>query len=537
MEFNIADLYELAADTVPDKMALVDNTRRLTFREYDRRANQLAHHLASKGIGKDDHVGLFVYNGTEYMETMLAAAKIRGVSINVNYRYVADELKYVLNDADVKVLIYTRDLADVVREVYEDIDTLTHLIYIDDDSDKDVDFGDHIEFEAALAAQNPERSFGPRSGDDKFIVYTGGTTGMPKGVVWRHEDLFFAGLQGGRPQDDPIETPEELAEVVASGDFEMNIHCAPPFIHGSSQFASLIALFTGGKVVIANGRSFDAAKSAQMIDDEDVVVLVLVGDAMSRPFLDEVRANGDKYDLSTLAVLTSQGAVLSRSVQQEFAEFMPNLMVMNNYGASETGHQGRAMPDMSDGEKDSRIQFWMNEDTFVVDENFEPIEPGSEKAGRVARTGHLPLGYYNDEKKTRETFIEKNGKRWVVLGDFATVDESGLVTLLGRHSVCINTGGEKVYPEEVEEALMAHESVQDVLVVGVSDERWGQRVEAVLSVRGQRTPTAEELDAHCRGKIAGYKIPRAWHIVDKVQRQPSGKPDYKWAKKQAEAAS
>lgn len=528
MNFQIADLFEIVADTVPSNEAIYDEKHRLTYAQLDERANKLAHYFQSIGVKKGDHIGLYIYNCAEYVEAILAAAKISATTININYRYVDEELRYLLDDAKITTLVFQRDLAPVVARVLKDFPAVTQTVYIEDESEASVaNIPNVVEYEAAIAPMSGARDFSGRSPDDHFIVYTGGTTGMPKGVVWRHEDLFFAGLQGGRPQGDPIETPEELREVVASGDFNANFHPAPPFIHGTSQFAAIIGLFAGGKLTIARNRSFDPAQTARLIQEEGINIIVLVGDAMSRPLLDEVRANGDKYDLSSLMVVTSQGAIISRSTIAAFAELMPNTMVLNNFGASETGHQGQAL---GTNDAEGRPQFFMSEQTVILDEDLNVVEPGSGKVGRLARAGHIPLGYFNDPVKTAETFVEHDGKRWVIPGDFATVDADGLVSLLGRGSICINTGGEKVYPEEVEEALKDHDEVVDVLVVGVPDERWGERVEAVIQLATNSTVDGDALKQHLSTLVAGYKVPKNWHFRDKIERQPSGKPDYRWAK-------
>lgn len=528
MNFQIADLFEIVADTVPTNEAIYDEKHRLTYAELDKRANKLAHYFRSIGVKKGDHIGLYIYNCAEYVEAILAAAKISATTININYRYVDEELRYLINDAKITTLVFQRDLAPIVARVLSTMPAVTQTMYIEDDSNEDVGpVPNAVEYESAIAPMSDERDFSGRSADDRFIVYTGGTTGMPKGVEWRHEDLFFAGLQGGRPQGDPIETPEELAEVVAAGDFLANFHPAPPFIHGTSQFAAIIGLFAGGKLTIARNRSFDAAQTARLIQEEGINIIVLVGDAMSRPLLDEVRANGDKYDLSSLLVVTSQGAIISRSTIAAFNELLPNAMVLNNFGASETGHQGQAL---GTNDAEGRPQFFMSEETVVLDDDLNVVEPGSGKVGRLARTGHIPLGYYNDPVKTAETFVEHNGKRWVIPGDYATVDADGLVSLLGRGSICINTGGEKVYPEEVEEALLDHADIVDVLVVGVPDDRWGERVEAVVQLAEGCGVTGDDLKQHLSTLLAGYKIPKNWHFRAKVERQPSGKPDYRWAK-------
>lgn len=531
MEFQIADLFEIVVDAVPDKEAIYDGKHRLTYRQLDERANQLAHYWLSQGLGKNSHIGLYTYNGAEYIEAVLAASKISATTININYRYVDEELRYLLDDADVTHLIYARRLAPIVERVLPKAPDVKSTLYIDDDSGESVDGIEGTrEYEEAIADQKKERDFAPRSPDDRFIVYTGGTTGMPKGVIWRHEDLFFAGLQGGRPQGDPIEKPEELAEIAKAGEMDGNFLPAPPLIHGTSQFATLIALFAGGKVTFSRSPSFSPAEAAKLVDQEEVNIIILIGDAMCRPFLDHLRENPGKYNMDSLMVMTSQSAIISRSTIAGFEELLPNVMILNNFGASETGHQGQAI---GTNDEEGRPQFFMSESTMIIDDDGNIVEPGSDKIGRLARTGHIPLGYYKDEKKTAETFVEIDGKRWVIPGDYAKVDADGIVSLLGRGSVCINTGGEKVYPEEVEEALKDHDAIGDVLVVGVPDDRWGERVVAIIQLKEGTEVDGPELKEHLTKHVARYKIPKNWYFCDQVQRQPSGKPDYKWAKEYA----
>lgn len=527
-QFQIADLFEIVVDTIPDNEAVYDEKHRLSYRQLDQRANKLAHYFQSLGLGRGDHIGLYIYNCAEYMEAMLAAAKISATTININYRYVDEELLYLLEDAKIKVLVFQRDLAPIVERVLPRAPHVKHVIYVEDESAHDLSgFSSIAEYESAIAPMSDARDFTGRSEDDRFIVYTGGTTGMPKGVEWRHGDLFFAGLQGGRPQGDPIQTPEELAEVVREAGFAANFHTAPPFIHGTSQFAAIIALFAGGKVTIARNRSFDPAQTSRLITEEQINIVVLVGDAMSMPLIEEARKNGDKYDYTSMVVITSQGAILSRSTEKAFNELFPHTMILNNFGASETGHQGESVGSF---DENGRLQFYMKDSTKVLDDNFQEVVPGSGQVGKLARSGNIPVGYYNDPVKTASTFFEIDGQRWVIPGDYATVDEDGLVTLLGRGSICINTGGEKVYPEEVEEALKDNPAVRDVLVVGVPDDRWGERVEAVVQLQEGSNATAEELSTHLRTLVAGYKVPKTFHFRDTISRQPSGKPDYKWAK-------
>ena len=532
MQFNIADLFESVVDVIPDKVALVSGDVRLTYKQLDDRANRVAHYLQSIGVGRGDHIGLYLYNGNPYIELMLGAMKIGAVTININYRYVAEELKYLLTDSDSKALFFQQELIDEVVPIIGQCDKVTTLVVCPDESDKDLSALPSAQlYESAIWDCDGSRDFEPRSPDDRFIIYTGGTTGMPKGVVWRQEDLFFAGLQGGNPSGDDIERPEDLAAIAKEGDLAIQLLAAPPLIHGTSQFASLIAFFGGGKVVYMPRRGFDAAECCRLIGAEEIGVLVLIGDAMVRPFVDELSENKDDYDMGSLFVMTSQSAVLSQSTRDRLKELLPYTMIMNNFGSSETGHQGRALPKMDDD--DDAIRFMMTDSTVLLDDEMNRIEPGSDKIGRLARRGRLPQGYYKDATKTGNTFVTIDGERYALLGDYATIDEAGFVTLLGRGSVCINTGGEKVFPEEVEIAVKNHPSVDDCTIVGVPDARWGSRVEALVTLRKGATASGDELAQHTRGHVAGYKVPKTWHIVDEIQRHPSGKPDYRWAKERA----
>ena len=524
MEYNLADLYEAIADAVPDNMALASGDVHLTYADLDKRANRLAHYLQSQGIGVGDHVGLHLFNGHEFVEAILALFKIRAVGINVNYRFVGPEVRYMIDNADLKGIITQRRFIPIINEAMQGLEPLRALIISEDGADAIAD-QEAVEYETALAQGSEERDFEPRSGDDQYIIYTGGTTGMPKGVMWRQEDLFFAGLQGGSPGGDPVESPEQLIEQAEEGWYTVTMLPCAPFIHGAAQFTQWICHLTGGKLVLQHGPSFDAKRILSLVAEEDVSTLSLVGDAMAIPLVEELKA-GD-YDMSNLAVVASAGAILSPSVQAEIEELLPDVMVINSFGTSESGDLGRAAGDEDSYER--RPSFYMGEDVTVLDENGSQIEPGSGKIGLVARSGRLPLGYYKDPEKTAERFKEFGGKRWVVPGDFATIEEDGRITFLGRGSKCINTGGEKVFPEEVEEALKAHSEIIDALVVAVPDPRFGSKVAAVFNTRNNKQLSLEEVQQHCRRHIAGYKIPRQITITETVSRMPSGKPDYKWA--------
>lgn len=522
MDFNFADLFESVVDAVPGREALVhpETRRRLTYAELDAAAGRLARHLRDSGVEPGEHIGLHLYNGVEYLQTLWACLKIRAVPVNVNYRYVEEELAYLYRDADLVALVFDAEFGDRVAAALPTAEKLRHLIRVGGSPGGPptaaVSFAD--------AESGPAgRDFGPRSGDDRFIVYTGGTTGMPKGVVWRQEDLFHSALGGGAPRGIPVQHPRELAERVAAGGDGLVFFPTAPLMHGTSTFTALIAFNFGQKVVVHRG--YAPREVLRTIEQERVTNLSLVGDAMLRPLAEALAGPMRGTDCSSLLSVSSSGAILSEAVRAQFTELLPRVTLVNNFGSSESGFNGTADADSRRG-----LRIRVNERTAVVDPlTHRPVEPGA--TGRIAQRGHVPLGYYNDPKKTAETFFQERGERWVMLGDLATVDAQGVVTVLGRGSQCINTGGEKVFPEEVEQVLKAHPAVYDALVTGVPDERWGQRVLAIVQPReGMDPPTLDGLQTHCRTRLAGYKLPRGMLLVERIRRSPSGKADYRWAR-------
>ncbi len=529
MDYNLADLWECVVDAVPANEALVCGDRRLTFAEADERANRLAHVLAARGIGPGDHVGLYLYNGTEYLEAMLAAFKIRAVPINVNYRYVEDELRYLLDNSDAKALVFHREFAPKLAHVRADLPDLRTYLSVDDSSGADLGPLDALDFEAALAEASPARDFGTRSADDLYILYTGGTTGMPKGVMWRHEDIFF-GAFGGGGLGNPISKPEDIADRARAGASRALPAC--PFMHGTAHWMSFLTLFEGGAVVIDPERSLDPAHVWKLVADEHVTFLIIVGDAMGRPLVEALAHLDPALDLSSLVMLLSGGAILSPAVKRQLAAHLPTTIVIDGIGSSEAGGQGQ-MVATKDGEIPAQPRFMMTPENTVLDDDLEPAGVGV--VGKLARSGRIPLGYYKDEAKSAETFPVVDGVRWSIPGDAARLEEDGSITVLGRGSVSINTGGEKVYPEEVEGVLKGHDTIFDAVVVGVPDERWGERVVAVIQPRGDARPTLDDLADHLRTHLAGYKTPRDLVLVEKIVRSPSGKPDYRWAKQTAVA--
>ena len=538
MAYNIADLFEHTVDAVADREVLVVGDERRTYRELEARANRLAHHLAAQGIGAGDHIGVYGSNSVEWVEAALAAYKVRAVPVNVNFRYVEDELRYLFDNADLKAVVYDRELAPRLAAVRPDLPLLRHLVHIDDGTGADVDdvvqrLGS-VGFEEAMAGGSPERDFPPRSPDDHYVLYTGGTTGMPKGVVWRHEDVFFA-LGGGIDAytNEPVADEWALAAKATAVEAPLRSLNLPPLMHGAAQWGFLRFAFEGNVVVML--RRFDPHEVWRTVERERINNVSITGDAMARPMIEALDDLGgpEALDLSSLFVLASTAAIFSPTVKDRYLDAFPNLLIVDAIGSSETGANGMRLVGKGDTQNTGggpTVQ--AARDAVVLDEDLVELAPGTGKQGRLARRGNVPVAYYKDDAKSAATFVTgPSGARYALAGDMATLEADGTITLLGRGSQCINSGGEKIFPEEVEAALKAHPAVFDAVVVGVPDERWGQRVAAVVQARPGSAPTLQELDAHCRAHVAGYKVPRELHLVPEVARSPSGKPDYPWAGK------
>lgn len=533
MTFNLADLFESVVDTVPEREAIVTGTRRLSYQELDQRTNSLAHALENMGVKPGDKIGLQLRNCNEYIEAMIAAFKIRAIAININFNYVEDELHYLYDNADLVALIVQQEFATAAAHVAAELPPLKHILWVKDNSGQPDCPEQWHEYEACLASAPNTRDFAARSGDDQYIVYTGGTTGRPKGVIWRHEDIFFAAMGGGDPDRSkgPISKPEELPGRIF--EFEVAALPTPPFIHAAAQWLAMNQLFSGAKIVIPEGVHFDASTTLETLSKEKVMLVVIVGDAMATPIAREVEENPDKYDLSSLFVIASGGALFSPVVKKKLLKLLPGRIVLDGLGSSETGAMGNKVMMEGDG-NDAEPRFTVNDSITVLDDKFKPIKAGSGIVGLLAKKGHLPLGYYKAAKKTAQTFIEVDGVRWALPGDMATVEEDGTILLMGRESTCINTGGEKVFPEEVEAALKEHPLIQDALVIGVADERFGQQVVAVYETQHGDTIDTQELRDFCHQQLAKYKLPRKAFAVKKVERTAAGKADYAWARKLAE---
>lgn len=535
MALNIADLAEHAIDAVPDRVALICGDEQLTYAQLEEKANRLAHYLIDHGVKKDDKVGLYCRNRIEIVIAMLGIVKAGAILVNVNFRYVEGELRYLFDNSDMVALVHERQYADRVANVLPDTPNVKTILVVEDGSDGDYQRYGGVEFEAALAAGSPERDFGPRSEDDIYLLYTGGTTGFPKGVMWRHEDIYRV-LFGGTDfaTGEPVADEYDLAKQAAANP-PMVRHPIPPMIHGATQSATWMSLFSGQTVVLAP--EFDPDQVWRTIHDHKVNLLFFTGDAMGRPLLDALLAaqeRGEDFDLSSLFLLASTAALFSPSIKEKLLDLLPNRIITDSIGSSETGFGGTSIV-AKGAAHTGGPRVTIDKTTVVLDDDGNEVVPGSGVRGIIAKRGHIPVGYYKDEKKTAETFRTINGVRYAIPGDYAQVEADGTVTMLGRGSVSINSGGEKIYPEEVEGALKAHPDVFDALVVGVPDPRYGQHVAAVVQARPGARPSLADLDRFVRSEIAGYKVPRSVWFVDEVKRSPAGKPDYRWAKDQTEA--
>ncbi len=525
MTFNLADLFEAAVDAYPDREYLVAAGKRRTFAEMEARSNRLAHFLASHGIRPGDHVGIYSTNSVEWVEAAWAVFKLRAVWININYRYVEDELRYLFTNADLTAMVYQAEFAPRVGALAPDLPDLELLIGIDDGSGTPLVEGT-IPFEDAMAGGDPGRDFEARTNDDHYVLYTGGTTGMPKGVVWRHEDVFYALGGGVDPTTNTrIRHPEEMVEKGRGG--ALTLLPIAPLMHGATQWCVMGQSFVGNRTILVP--RFDPHEVWRLVETERVNSVMITGDAMGKPLVEALDEPEATYDLSSLLAVTSSAALFSAPVKDEFFRHFPNLVIVDAVGSSEGGNNGMATLTKGGAAMKSGPTVTVLGDTVVFDEDLEPVVPGSGTVGKIARAGDIPIGYYNDPVKTAEVFVTLNGKRYVMPGDFATVEGDGTITLLGRGSVSINSGGEKIFPEEVESAVRSHPAVFDAIVVGAADERWGQRVAAIIQPRTEDRPSLEDIQTHCRTMIAGYKVPRQLHVVETIVRSPSGKPDYRWA--------
>jgi fatty-acyl-CoA synthase len=547
MEFNLADLHDAVSDAIGDRECIVWRDRRLTYAEVADRTNRLANHLLAAGLGAhtertelaghetgQDHLACYLHNGNEYLESMLGAYKARVAPFNVNYRYVAEELRYLLNDAGARAIVFHSAFADRLAEVLPDLPSLTVLLQVDDGSGADLLPGAEW-YEEALAAASPERPAAERSADDLYILYTGGTTGMPKGVLWRQADIYVGAL-GGRSlaTGGEFESIQQVVESATNGG--ARLLPAPPFMHGAGHWLAFNAMNSGSTVCIQDDTvGLDPDDVWRTIEREKVNILLIVGDAFGRPLVDQLEAqsaSGKPYDLSSMLMVISGGAPLNSTLKDRFLAELPSVMVMDAVGASETGSQMSHMS--AAGQAASTGTFTPGPGAAIVSDDLSTVlEAGHDEVGWLAQKGRVPLGYLGDAEKTARTFPVIDGVRFSVPGDRARLTSDGVIELYGRDSVTINSGGEKIFAEEVEQAIAHHPDVYDVVCAGRPSERWGQEVVAVVQLRDGATATAEDLLSEAAAHVARYKLPKEFRFRDAIVRSPAGKADYRWAKEQA----
>jgi fatty-acyl-CoA synthase len=544
VEFDFPTVNEAIAAAVPDREALVFRDRRLTHAQLAERSRRLANYLLSRGVRVErerselaghesgqDHLALYLYNGNEYVEGMLGAWKSRMAPLNVNYRYVEEELLYLFENSRARALLYHAEFAPHVAAVRERLPKLEILIQVADGSGHDLLPG-AVDYEEALAGASADTPAVTPSPDDLYILYTGGTTGMPKGVLWRSADIFIAAMGGRRPGGDESESVEEIAERVAASPIRHTV-IGPPLMHGAAQWTGFIMMHAGMTLCFPSiPEKLDGHDFLSTIEREQAFSASIVGDAFARPILDAL-AERD-YDLSSLAIIGSGGAPLSTANKKALIERIPGVTILDAIGSSETGVQGS-----NPSNKDSGVStgdFKPAPGACVLSAELDRrLEPGDDEMGWFAQEGRVPLGYFGDAEKTARTFPTVDGVRYSVPGDRARYREDGSIEVLGRDSVTINSGGEKIFAEEVEHALKQHPAVYDTVVAGRPSERWGQEVVAVVRLRDGHEATPEDLLAEAGKHLARYKLPKAFVFRDHIERSPSGKPDYRWARAQVEA--
>jgi len=531
--WSLADAFESVADALPDKIALIQGDRHVDWQTFDDRSARLAAAFTSAGLTAGSKVASYLYNCNEYTEGVLATFKMRGVPVNVNYRYLEDELVYLLDNSDAEALLFHGSLGDHVAKVRDRAPGVRLWIQVDDGSPRQ-EFA--RQYEDLLVAHDPMPRI-ERSGDDLYFLYTGGTTGMPKGVMWRNEDLFGVLADAiyplvGQVRPDDVKKTGEVAKVLIDSGIDRVHLPASPLMHGTGAFSSFQAMLLGGAVCTLVGRHFDAHELWSTVQRERVTQMAIVGDAFGKPMLralEEADARGEPYDLSSLQLIISSGVMWSAEVKHGLMSF-GQFICLDSLGSSEG--VGIAGSISAPGSEQKTARFTIGTNTKVFTDDDREVEPGSGEVGRLAVGGNIPVGYYKDPKKSDATFLTIGERRWSVPGDFASVEADGTITLLGRGSVCINSGGEKIFPEEVEEAVKLHPDVADCLVVGVPDERFGEAVTAVVSLHAGSNATPEDLAAALEA-LARYKRPRAFVVVPEVLRGPNGKADYGWAKERA----
>ena len=540
MDWNLADLFELVADTVPERLALAHGVGgpARTWRELDHRSNALAAHLA-RSHQPNDKLALYAYNRPEFVETLVAALKARQVPVNVNYRYREDELVYLLDNSDATVVVYQAEFADRVARVRDRLPRVREWIEIadEDDGGSGTTNAFAVSYDEIIGAGSDQRLDLRREPTDLLFMYTGGTTGMPKGVMWEHKALYNSLGGGGNAVlgETASESAEQHRERISQETRAQKLIPACPLMHGTGLFTAINALGGGGTIITLASKSLDAEELWSVAEARGATASAIVGDAFAKPMLKALQEQPGRWDLSKFFLLVSSGVMWSPQVKEALLEQLPHALLYDSFGSSEAVGFGAELTTKQSTISLGRFKIGPNCKVFTPEG--KEVAPGSGESGFIARSGPIPLGYYKDEKKSAETFKEYQGRRWSIPGDWCTVNEDGTLVLHGRGSVCINTAGEKVYPEEVEEALKTHPAVADAIVVGVPDEKWGEAVTGVVRLETGHQATEQQLREHVRERLAGYKTPKRIVFTETSMRAPNGKADYKGARQQALATA
>jgi len=525
-DWNFADIFEAVAQRVPDNACQIIGERVIRWNEFDRRANALAADFLAVGLGHQSKVACYLYNSPEYMETMTAAFKVAMAPVNTNYRYGPDEIVYLFDNADAEAVVFHACFTDVVEQVRDRLDKVRRWYVVADETGTGPEWATPYEQVVAAGADRPAMSW-QRSGDDLLLLYTGGTTGMPKGVMWRQDDLFnVLGAGGNAVAGTPsAESVEELIARINPAAPAAVMIVACPLMHGTGQFSALNTMAGGGAIVSLANRKFSVEELFTTIERRRATNLVIVGQAFAGPMLDMLEADPGRHDLSSLGLVVSSGVMWSHDNKAGLLRHIPQVVLFDSFGSSEAVGMGGSVS--AAGAAQETATFALGPKCAVFNDDGTRVEPGSGEQGMVAVGGFIPLGYYKDEVKSAQTFRIFEGRRWSVPGDFAEVNADGSLKLLGRGSVCINTGGEKVFPEEVEEALKTHVGVRDAVAVGLPDPRFGETICAVVETEPGVEVTLVELSDHVKQHLAAYKAPRQLVVVDTIGRAPNGKVDYK----------
>ena len=530
--WNFADVWEAIAEVQPDAPALIRGSSIRSWSEFEQRASAVGDRLLSAGLTRQSRVAQYLMNSMEYVESLFATFKAAMVPVNTNYRYVADELAYLWLDAGVEAVMFHGSFTEAAAQVRLRVPDVKLWLWVDDGVGECPDWAES--FEAVATSGASLRSNAPvRTGDDLYLLYTGGTTGQPKGVMWRQDDLFCVLNRSATlkyPEDGDLEVVQTI--LLEAGAERARVIPAAPLMHGTAAFSAFAILDSGGAVVLCEHTKFDPEELLDTIERHGVTDLSIVGDAFAKPLLDALNANPNRWDITSLKVMLSSGVMWSAPVKDGLIGHAPNLLCVDTLGSSEAVGLARSISSSRGTAKTAG--FKLGPDAQVIREDGTSVTPGSGETGLVAIAGRAPIGYFNDPEKSAKTFREIGGRRWTTPGDFATVDEDGTVTLLGRGSGCINTGGEKVFPEEVEESIKLHPAVRDAVVMGAPHERFGQQVIGFVEVNPGGVLEIDDLRASLQDRLAGYKVPRHLVIVASIGRAANGKVDQARWKAEAE---